>query len=211
MGIENFATFLVSSVIFAVTPGLDTVLVLNRSLLKGRSAGLWSTLGICAGVLVHTVFAAFGLSLLISQSETLFSAVKYAGTAYLLYIGVTKLLARDTGADASAASVTRFAESRYYYLLSGLTTNLLNPKVILFFLAFFPQFVARSHIDSPVPFLILGGTYAAVGLVWFAVISLFASSLSRFLLHNRSFKIWMDRISGAVFILMGVKIALTRR
>lgn len=204
-GIHDFWTFFVSSLVFAVTPGLDTILVLNRSLLRGRDAGVFSALGIAIGVVVHTLFAAFGLSMLVARSAVLFSAVKYAGAAYLLWMGATALL--TPGGDGPNTVPERLGGSAWRYLLSGLTTNLLNPKVILFFLAFFPQFVRRESVDDPAPFLILGGTYAAIQLAWLFAISAFCSLFSEKLLRRRGFRVWMNRIAGGVFVLMGIKVA----
>lgn len=209
MGMQHFSVFLVSALIFAMTPGLDTVLILNRSLTAGRGAGLYSTLGINAGALVHTLLAAFGLSLLIARSAPLFMALRYAGTVYLIYLGASKMLSRNHG-GGEALGTKEKAAGPWYCFLTGITTNLLNPKVILFFLAFFPQFVHPDHIDNPLPYLILGSSYAVIGLGWYALVSLFASAFSARLLRRRGFKAWMERVSGALFVLMGVRVFMTK-
>lgn len=216
-GIENYGLYFVSAFILTMTPRLDTVLVLNRSITAGRRAGVFSALGVSLGLLVHTSLAAFGLSMLIAQSELAFAALKYCGAAYLCYLGLTSLLRRRessllaAGEPAAAAGSGNWARSSGYYFLSALATNLLNPKVILFFLAFFPQFISPGHLGAPTPYFVLGVTNVLQTALWFIGLSLFASMLAGRLLHSRAFKRWMDRCSGAVFLLMGVKLAFTER
>ena len=96
MGITNFQTFLIASFLFSISPGIDTIFVLNKSIAQGKKAGIYSTLGITTGVLIHTSLAAFGLSLLLAQSATAFGVVKYLGAAYLIYLGVAKLISHET-------------------------------------------------------------------------------------------------------------------
>ena len=216
-GIENYGLYFVSAFILTMTPGLDTVMVLNRSIAEGRRAGLLSALGVSLGLVAHTALAAFGLSMLLAQSELAFSVMKYCGAAYLCYLGFTTLLASRGQGEPLAASLKvdkaarPAARGNGYYFLSALATNLLNPKVVLFFLAFFPQFISPGHMDDPVPYFVLGLTNAMQTVIWFTGLSLGASLLAGRLLHSRAFKRWMDRCSGAVFFLMGVKLAFTER
>lgn len=210
-GIQHFTTFLVASIIFVMTPGADTMLVLNKAMLRGRTAGWFTTIGVNIGVLIHTTFAAFGLSLFIAQSATLFAVVKYAGAAYLIWLGAKQILpraqTRPTRTNTEGTSRTGYR----FHLLSGVMTNILNPKVILFFIAFFPQFIRPESLHNPIPFILLGVVYAALGIIWFSILSVFASSAAERLMRTDRFRIWMDRFSGAVFILMGIKIALTEQ
>ena len=210
-GIENFGLYLFSAFIFTITPGLDTLLVLNRSLTGGRRAGTLSSIGISISIMCHTTLAAFGLSLLIAQSETAFAVLKYLGAAYLCYMGLSSIIPRKAGELTPQKPEEGPARDSGYYLFSGLTTNLLNPKVILFFLAFFPQFVSKGSLHAPAPYIILGLTYSVMSVIWLSFLSWFASSLANRLLHSRGFKVWMDRFSGLIFIIMGIKIALTEK
>lgn len=210
LGIDHFATFVVSAFFFIAAPGIDTVFVLNKSISQGKRSGIYAALGINSGIFVHTVFAALGLSL-IARSALAFSIVKYAGAAYLFYLGIAKLASKSHGVQLGDTTTGAAKESGMKSYVSGTLTNVLNPKVALFFMAFFPQFIRPEAIDSPMPFIVLGMTYASIGLVWFVLLTLFTSTFARQLAHSRSFNKWIDKVSGIAYILLGVKIALTRR
>jgi len=208
MGIINFSTFLVTSFLFIISPGIDTIFVLNKSIAQGKKAGIYATLGIATGVLVHTTLAAFGLSLILSQSAIAFGFVKYAGAAYLVYLGISKFLAKDEILKQDVAIVSEPVRKTY---LSAVLTNTLNPKVAIFFLAFFPQFILPAQIHNALPFVLLGTTYALMSLAWFAVLTFFAGSLSGRLKKQSLFSIWLNKFSAVVFVLMGIKIAFGKR
>ena len=138
-GITNFTAFLLAGILLNLTPGTDTIYILSRSISQGKKAGLLSALGISAGCLVHTLFAAFGLSIVLSQSAAAFDTVKYMGALYLIYLGLKTIFTRRPHGFDLDAIQTRDSDSRIF--LSGMLTNVLNPKVALFFLAFVPQFI----------------------------------------------------------------------
>lgn len=209
-GIEHFLTFVVSAFIFIMAPGIDTIFVLNKSISQGRQSGIYAALGVNSGVLVHTLFASLGLSLIIAQSALAFSIVKYAGAAYLFYLGITKLVTKKHTIALDTAS-GKEKESRKKSYVSGTLTNVLNPKVALFFMAFFPQFIRPEAINSPLPFIVLGTTYATIGILWFMILTLFTSTFSDKLMSNRNFSKWIDKVSGTAYILLGMKIALVKR
>ena len=209
-GIDNFTTFVITATFFIMTPGIDTIFVLNKSISQGAKSGVYATLGINSGILVHTIFAALGLSIIIAKSALAFSIIKYAGAAYLIYLGISKLLSKKhTFDNIDKKSIIKESNLKNYY--SGVFTNTLNPKVALFFMAFFPQFINSEALNSPLPFILLGVSYALIGLLWFLLLSLFSSLFSEKLMSNRLFSKWMDKVSGIVFILMGIKIALNKR
>ena len=209
-GIDNFVTFVITATFFIMTPGIDTIFVLNKSISKGTKSGIYATLGINSGIFVHTIFAALGLSIIIAKSALAFSIVKYAGAAYLIYLGISNLLSQQHAFDnIDKECIIRESNLKNYY--SGVLTNVLNPKVALFFMAFFPQFIKAEALNDPLPFLFLGTSYSLIGLFWFLLVSFFASIFSEKLMNNRLFSKWMDKVSGIVFILMGIKIALTKR
>lgn len=209
MGIENFLTFVVTAVIFIMTPGIDTIFVLNKCMGQGRKAGLYAALGINTGILVHTLFAALGLSLIVAKSAAAFSVIKYLGATYLLYLGIVKLASKTSALTTGNISHVKHSNSKNF--VTGLVTNIVNPKVALFFLSFFPQFIHPAKMDSPVPFFILGLTYALLGTGWFLLLIFFASTFRKKLVSNSSTARWFDRFSGIVFIAMGLKIAFTKR
>ena len=208
VGIENYTLFLITALLFIMTPGIDTVFVLNKSISQGRTAGIYSTFGVKSGVLIHTLFAALGLSMILAQSAIAFSIIKYLGALYLIYMGISAVLSKKK-LDFAAPAPTPKSNIQNFY--SGFITNVLNPKVALFFLSFFPQFIKKEYFNSPVPFVTLGITYAVLGLMWFLTITYFSSMFSARLKENPRFNNWMNKASGAVYILMGIKIAMTKK
>lgn len=207
-GIVNFDLYVVATIIFIITPGMDTIFVLNSSLGENRKAGIFSALGVNAGILVHTLFAAFGLSILLAQSAMAFMCIKYLGAAYLIFIGLKVLLSKTKTLDLKQMSNTD--ADLWSNFRRGLITNVLNPKVALFFLSFFPQFVGHDAIGGSLPFLLLGITYVALGIVWYISLVLFVNLFADRLKNNPSFYTYINRVSGLVFVLMGVKIAATK-
>lgn len=209
MGVENFAFFLVSSTLFTLTPGIDFLLILNRSLFYGRTAGLLTSFGINAGLVFHTAFAALGISTVVSQSETAFSVLKYGGACYLVLFGILTVAQSRNKLSTQTGELP--PHSRRYYFFSGMTTNLFNPKVILFFLAFFPQFVSRDSMGSPWPYVVLGASYILIGVICLALLSIFASAFASRVLHHPRFATMMHKVTGVLFIVMGINVALMQR
>ncbi|MDR1579155.1 MAG: LysE family translocator [Synergistaceae bacterium] len=207
MGIVNFGTFLAAGILLNLTPGNDTIFVLSKSMAQGRRAGIVSALGISSGCAVHTMLAALGLSAIISKSIILFNAVKYAGAAYLLYVG-WKTMRDRTGIGAAISGRNERAPYLEIYR-DALLTNVLNPKVALFFLAFLPQFVAPDTQDTFLPFLILGFVFVATGTIWCFTLAVLASFISERLKNNVEISRVINKICGAVLIVLGIKVALT--
>jgi RhtB (resistance to homoserine/threonine) family protein len=207
-GITNFAAFLIAGILLNITPGSDTMYILGRSIAQGKKAGIVSVLGISTGALIHTLFAGLGLSVVIAQSPLAFNIVKYLGAIYLFYLGGTMLI----NAAKNNFQIQQIEEEldlkKIYY--SGILTNVLNPKVALFFLAFLPQFVSSQYIDNPLPFFLLGLTFVVTGTIWCLILALFASLLADKIKSNYAIKKWIDRTTGVVFILIGLKLALEK-
>lgn len=210
MGIINYLTFVITAFIFIITPGIDTIFILNKSIAQGKKAGIYSLLGLNTGVLGHTLFAAMGLSLIIAKSVVAFSVIKYLGAAYLIYLGVSKLFSKESLLDIDPL-VEKVSDSNRQNFVSGFFTNILNPKVALFFLAFFPQFIAPELINDPKPFIILGLTCAVIGSLWFLLLTLFASYFSSYFKEHPKSGNWLNKITGLAFVGMGLKIALSKR
>jgi len=205
MGIENFVTFMVSALLFIMTPGLDTFFVLNKSLGRGRKSGIQAALGVNVGILTHTMCAAMGVSVLLAKSAFAFAAVKYLGAAYLIYLGVATYRKRtDFDGLEQLSTNGQKVKSDFW---SGFLTNSLNPKVALFFVAFFPQFISSNQIHNPMPYVMLGVTYAFIGVVWYIILTLFASVFSNQIKENPSSSKLLNKIGGLAFISMGIKIA----
>ncbi|MDE1207272.1 LysE family translocator [Tenacibaculum larymnensis] len=205
MGIENFIAFLVATVLFVLTPGIETVFLINKSISQGRRSGVYTSFGLNTGALVHTLLGALGLSIMIAKSALFFALIKYLGAAYLVYLGVAKVMSKKgLIAETNEEQKKDSAKSSF---TSGFVTNILNPKVALFFIAFFPQFISPTEIENPVPFIILGVIYATMTTVWYLVLTSFAGSFSTKIKENEKIGVRLNKVSGAIFILMGLQIA----
>lgn len=206
LGIVNFTVFLAAGIILNITPGSDTVYILARSISQGRQAGVVSALGIATGSCLHTLAAACGLSIILVNSAVAFHIVKYAGACYLIYLGIMafRQVGRGMGDKIKAAQPV----SRRSIYLSGVLTNVLNPKVALFFLAFLPQFVNPAFDSPALSFLILGATFITTGTLWCLGLALFASKIAKRLAGEVKYTTALQRLSGTCFIGLGALMAL---
>lgn len=205
MGVENFIAFLITAGIFVVTPGMDTLFVLNKSIGQGRRSGVLVSLGINTGIMVHTLLGALGLSVILAQSAYGFTIVKYLGAAYILYMGITGFRSKK---DIFQTSTQDLNTNRKGDFWSGFITNVFNPKVALFFMAFFPQFIIPEQISSPLPFITLGVTYAIIGILWLFTLSFFAGTFTEKIRNNPKIGLQLNKITGLIFIGMAVMVAL---
>lgn len=210
-GIENFIVFLAAAVMLNLTPGQDTMYIIGQSLARGRTAGVSSALGISAGAMLHTLAAAFGLSAILAASATAFEIVKWAGAAYLVFLGVRMMFER---AESLPSPEPRQIRPHGYWdsaaFRRGITTNLLNPKVAVFFLAFLPQFVAPNTQRTVIPFLILGATFICTGTVWCLIVAVAAARLSARARSKPAILRWIRRVAGGLFVVLGLKLAFSR-
>ena len=208
LGIHHYWLFIATAVVLVITPGQDTFFILGRSLSGGRAAGVAAALGITAGSVIHTVLAALGLSALLATSPYAFMAVKFAGAAYLIYIGVRALLARASELPGAETCATSGAWSAFR---QGVISNLLNPKVALFFLALMPQFITADSTHKVAAFLALGCTFVALGVVWCLVLAVAAASLRGWFLRRPSMATVLNRLAGVMFIALGLRLASVRQ
>jgi len=205
MGIENFIAFLVATILFVLTPGIETVFLINKSISQGRRSGVYTSFGLNTGALVHTLFGALGLSIMVAKSVLFFALIKYLGAAYLIYLGVVKVMSKKgLITETNEEQKKNSAKSSF---ASGFVTNILNPKVALFFIAFFPQFISPTEIENPVPFIIMGVIYAVMTTVWYLVLTSFAGLFSTKIKENEKIGVRLNKVSGAIFVLMGLQIA----
>jgi threonine/homoserine/homoserine lactone efflux protein len=209
LGIQHFWLFVVSGLLLNITPGQDTLYIVTRSVAQGRRAGVWSVLGISTGSVVHTLAAAFGLSAILATSASAFVVVKVAGAAYLIYIGVRMLLERPAAVTANVEPVP-LHEPAWAIYRAAVLTNVLNPKVALFFLAFLPQFVAPDAPSRVVSFLFLGAVFVFNGTLWCLVLVMAASALSGRLRRSASGARRLRQATGAVFVGLGARLALSK-
>nr|WP_299337567.1 LysE family translocator [Allomuricauda sp.] len=208
-GIINFEAFLIAGLILNLTPGADTMYILARSIAQGKRAGVLSALGISTGGLIHCLFAVMGLSILLAKSALAFEIVKYLGAGYLIYLGIKSIVKRKDEKFELKKSNGITSYRKIY--ISGILTNILNPKVALFFLAFLPQFIDPNYVQSSLPFLILGFTFLFTGTIWCLILALFASKLSERIRKNYKIKMWLDKITGGIFVLLGIKLAFSEK
>ena len=206
-GTEHLPLFIVSGILLNLTPGQDTLYIVGRSVSQGRRAGLLSVLGIVSGLVVHTLAAAFGLSTILAASAEAFVLVKLAGALYLTYLGVAMLLERPSASGTQPGAEPERAWAIYR---AGLVTNVLNPKIALFFLAFLPQFVAPTADSRVLTFLFLGAVFIFNGTVWCLVLVWAASTMSRRLRERPSSGLLLKRATGAIFVALGVRLAVSK-
>ena len=206
-GTHDLWLFVLSGFLLNITPGPDTLYIVGRGSTQGLRAGVVAALGIGAGTLVHVSAAALGLSVILAASATAFTVVKILGAAYLLYVGIS--LIRSAGAPSSSpgAVIARTASMRSIFV-QGFLTNVLNPKVALFFLAFLPQFVAVDAGSKPLAFLFLGAIFDFNGTLWNLFIAWSTATLSSRLTPSAAFKRWFNRCVGSIFVFIGVRLAL---
>jgi threonine/homoserine/homoserine lactone efflux protein len=208
LGIHDYWLFVLTGVLLNLTPGQDTFFILGRSVAEGTRSGVASALGIAVGSLVHTAMAALGLSAILATSASAFTVVKLLGAAYLVYLGVqmvrsANVLEPPTTRVGSAGVLGSFRD--------GIVTNVLNPKVALFFLALMPQFIAPDSETKVAAFIVLGLTFVTTGTVWCLVLAGAAGKLRGFFVrHPKGWGV-VARASGGLFVLLGLRLALTRQ
>jgi RhtB (resistance to homoserine/threonine) family protein len=208
---EIFVNWLLLITVFSVavvSPGPDFVMVIRNSVLQGRKAGLLTAIGLGLGVIVHVTYTIAGLAALISKSILLFNVLKYAGAAYLIYVGVKALRSRGMTTDTESVPQASVAMSGVQALRSGFVTNLLNPKATMFFLALFSQIIDPSYslgIQS-----LFGLTCSLMVMAWFSIVAVVLTTPAIKARFMRASK-WIDRTCGAFFIALGVRLALMTR
>jgi len=202
---STFLLFAAASLAFLAIPGPSVFYIVARSLAQGRRAGVTSMLGVQAGGLVHVVAAAFGVSAIIASSATAFTIVKYAGAAYLVLLGLRKLLARG---DEDPEVVLGAPATGRRLFWQGAIVNIFNPKTALFFLAFLPQFVDSSAGPVAPQMLVLGTVLVGLGVVSDGTYALVAAGAGRKLRETAAARRRLERLSGGVFVSLGLVAAL---
>jgi len=206
-GIHDYWLFVLTGVLLNLTPGQDTFFILGQSIGGGRPAGIAGALGITVGSIGHTLAAALGLSAVLATSPGAFLIVRLAGAAYLIAIGLRALMTAGTLAPLAGPPVLtqpRIAFRR------GVLTNLLNPKVALFFLALMPQFIAPDSPTKVLAFLALGGTFLTTGLIWCLVLASAAAEIRKLLLRRPRIGAALPQIAGGLFVALGLRLAVAR-
>jgi threonine/homoserine/homoserine lactone efflux protein len=216
MDTSQLLLFIAAGLLLNLTPGPDVLYIVTKAMRSGKRAGVVAALGITAGCFVHIFAAALGVSALMAASSTAFTILKWAGAAYLVYVGVRMLLARAAAVQqpdatdliAAPAGIT-WATGLKDIFFQGFWTNALNPKVALFFLAFVPQFIARDVANKPLAFLLLGllfnfnGLWVNIG--WALTAAWMASRMGAV----RAGMHWLERAAGLMFVGFGVRLAFS--
>lgn len=210
VGIHDLWLFVLSGLLLNISPGPDTAYILGRSAQLGWRGGATAALGIGTGILVHVTAAAAGVSALLAASAAAFTIVKYLGAAYLVYIGARMLLARSRGEEPGPnldCGATRLS----VVFFQGFLTNVLNPKVALFFLAFLPQFVDADAPSKALALLFLGLLFGFNGTLWCLFIAWLSARASAAFRKNRKAHDWINRTLGSLFIYLGLRLAAAER
>ena len=199
-------TFAVAALALVVMPGPNLIYIITRGIQQGRRAAVVSSLGVQAGMVVHILLAAFGLSALVARSPVLYDVIRYAGAAYLVWIGVSLLRKRHVSAGAATALLP--ASARHLFL-HGFAINMLNPKVILFVLALLPQFVDPARGSTIAQMLVLGAVFIGIALVSDTAYALASGSLGAWMKGHPGSERHRNRVSGIVYLVLGLVVALT--
>lgn len=202
----SLALYVAASLALIATPGQDMLYVVARSVAQGRAAGLCSAFGVSVGILVHTALAALGVAALLQASETLFVALKLGGAAYLVYLGARMLLSKDI---ASAGRAAAKPLSPLALIGQGVLSNVSNPKLVIFFMAFLPQFIDPASAHPTRDLVALGALYAAMAFPVKGAVAWATASFARRAGPSSRVLAWGQRTGGAILVLLGLKLALS--
>jgi len=208
MAIEHFWVFALAALLLYLTPGNDMLYVAARSTSQGIKAGIISSLGIMAGCMVHILAAVIGLSAIIAQSALAFNIIKYVGAAYLVYLGIRSIISQKKTFEVKN-KMQQQSYTRIFW--QGVITNVLNPKVALFFLAFLPQFINVESRHTALQILFLGTWFNVGGTLVNIMVAILFGKIGTWLSHSPRFIQWQERITGAMLIALGIKVALSKK
>lgn len=194
---ESLITFIIATATLAISPGPDNIFVLTQSIVNGKKHGLATVLGLMTGCIIHTTLVAFGVSKIIKQNENLFFIIKLFGAGYLIYLAY-----QVYKSDATITFSTKNIEKTTTFKLfkTGFWMNVLNPKVTIFFLSFFPQFLFSTSISNLVQFYILGFLFIVISFMVFSTIAVLAGSISNYLKKHQKTGVYLKWAQIIVFI-----------
>lgn len=206
---EQLLPFLLTAVLLTATPGPDNLMVLSVGASKGRRLGMAFGLGCAAGCLSHTMLAALGVSAVLAASPVAFTALRVLGGAYLVWLGIGALRSRG-GVGMPVAWADAAGDSAARQFAKGVLANAINPKVVLFFLSFLPQFVVPAQGSLPLQMAVLGLVFTLQAAVLFGALGWFAGGIGQWLQRRPRAGLWLDRASGVFFVGLGLRMALAR-
>lgn len=198
----NIIGFLSASILLTLMPGPDILFVITQSILRGKKAGIIFATGLCTGLVAHTAAVSLGLSLLLYKSPIAFTILKFMGAAYLIYLGIKSFLHRNS--DALAIPQYQQVEQKLYK--KGILMNILNPKVLLFFIAFFPQFVNPEKTNVSGELLLLGVLFMLQAWLVFSFVAILSDKLSRRLMQQKHFSLVMHYLESFIYFAIGISL-----
>ncbi len=204
---ESLTLFTIASLALIVTPGPDLIYVLSRGLAEGRLSGAMSALGVTTGILVHTLAAALGLAVLLNTSVITFYVLKIIGGLYLIYLGYQMI--RNKNALEIQAASHNFDLKKCF--IQGLVSNVFNPKVALFFVAFLPQFVSENYLSYGFQMISLGLIFTVMAVIFLLILGLFAGSVGSWLKQKKNMAEKIRIGSGAVLVLLGLRLIISHK
>jgi len=202
--IDNLLSFAIATLALAISPGPDNIYVLAQGLVNGSKSGIATTAGLISGCIVHTTLLAFGVSAIITASENIFYAIKVLGALYLLYLGYKVFKSSPNVSWSDSAPRKSYTQ----LFKQGVVMNLLNPKIMIFFLAFFPGFLWDKEGDTVVQFYILGALFMSISFITFSTIALLAGSISSYLLKKKGVGVFLKWLQIIVFVGIAVYILI---
>ncbi len=205
LGVEQVTAFLAAAMLITISPGPDNLMVLSYGISRGRLQGMAFGLGCALGCLSHTVLAVLGVGALIAASPWAFFALKVCGGLYLIWLGVQALQSHGATLQTSE-DAARSRDSLGVLFARGLIANAVNPKVALFFLAFLPQFVDPAHGDAAWQTAQLGVVFTLQALLLFGSLGYFAGSIGQCFSRSPKAGMWLDRLAGSIFVLLGLRL-----
>ncbi|ACL02928.1 Lysine exporter protein (LYSE/YGGA) [Desulfatibacillum aliphaticivorans] len=207
IGLESIIPFFIASLLLALAPGPDNIFVLTQSAVNGKKAGVAVTFGLCTGVIFHTTAVALGIAVFIQNSAVAFSALKFLGAGYLVYLA-WQAYRTSSSVDLTADPLQLSLRKLYF---RGIFMNVTNPKVSLFFLAFLPQFADPARGPVGVQIFILGSLFILAAIPVFGSIALLSGSIGEILTKSPRVNKILNRVAGTVFLALAVKLAITER
>lgn len=208
MTLENVLLYIPAAVLIVLMPGPDFAVITKTALMRGRTAGVICSAGVACGLLVHTTLAALGISAVVAHSVTLFTVLKWVGAAYLFWLGIQAIRASFSGKNALACENLDLEPARGRGLakswFQGFFCNVLNPKAVIFFLTFLPQFMDPNALLTP-QFIILGLILMGISLVWFSLLAVILGRI-RAIFQSLRFQQWLNRVAGGIFLIFGLKL-----
>ena len=208
ISLDDFLLFAFASLVLNITPGNDMLYVATRSASQGVKAGIVSSLGIAGGCIVHLLAAVIGLSAIIANSAIAFNIIKYIGAAYLVYLGIKSFLGKQNKFSLNDKIEKKPLPKLFW---QGVFTNVLNPKVALFFLAFLPQFIHPEKGNTALQILLLGLWFNFSGTIINIIVAMLFGKLGNWLADKQSFIKWQNKITGFLLVRLGIKVALSSR